>query len=291
MPPHRTLGFNPQVTMDDALLVSDYMTTEGMAYEQAQNMMRDDVQSLLKALSSKSIVNVGELGALSMNINGEITFAPNPNGIDDPENFGFEPLPINTLEKCDTKNIVIPIKRRDIGKYIAAAAAIILTFLFVTPVSDKAFQKEMRASIADFATSEQISMMQQLSAPAPSQISNDTDIEICPVEYSKTENIKIETASQPLDIKTQNEDTSDNSTVIADDTEMRFYIIVASSPNEENAQLAIKELSAKMTADYTIVKCDKRHRIAINNYPTADDAQNALLQYQQTFPDAWVFSY
>ena len=35
MPPHRALVFNPQVTVDDALLLSEYMDDGTMSYEEA----------------------------------------------------------------------------------------------------------------------------------------------------------------------------------------------------------------------------------------------------------------
>ena len=44
-----------------------------------------------------------------------------------------------------------------------------------------------------------------------------------------------------------------------------------------------------MKADYTVVEGDRRHRIAIETYDNADDANSALERIQQTFPDAWVY--
>lgn len=287
MPPHRTLGFNSQVTMNDALLVSDYMTSENISYEKAVQAVQNDVRSLRRLLSTKGEVRFGELGTFTMNIKGEITFVPETNSIDDPNNYGFEPLSIPLLSQCKQDTIVIPIKRRDISKYIATAAAIILTFLFVTPISDKAFKNEMQASITDFATSEQISMMQQLTT-APMHVDNDATVEICPVEFSKTENIVVaeETPKQPI----AHVATAAIVKEAASETPS-FYIIVASSPNAKNAELAIKELTAKRVANYSVVKCGKRHRIAIESFATADEAQNALNSIQQTFPDAWVLEY
>ncbi len=286
MPPHRTLGFNSQVTMNDALLVSHYMTSENITFEKATSVVESEVSALRKQLSTKDEVRFGELGTFSMNINGEIVFIPEANSIDDPENYGFAPLSIPLLSQCKEKPIVIPIKRREIGKYIAAVAAIILTFIFVTPVSDNAFKSEKQASITNFATSEQISMMQQLST-APVRIESDAVVEISPVTFSNTENIAIaeniiEQPTAPLaieEVKTE------------DAAKTMFYIIVASSPNADNAQLAIKELTAKKVADYNVVKCGKRHRIAINSYVSAGEAQEALPEIQQTFPDAWILEY
>lgn len=301
MPPHRTLSFNPQITIDDSLLVSQYMSAGKIPFDVAEKRMNKALTLLRNKLSQDGVVHLGELGTLSMNVKGEISFEQSSNGIDDPENFGLEPLPISLLRHKE-ETIFIPVKRHEIGKYIAMAVAVVLMFLFVTPVSDNAFHKGMQASFSGFASSEQISMMQQLSTKAPEQMTGNTDIKISPVEYTVTESNNSEelansqvaeitaTTKENKEVITEAVATNESITGKSEYTPIH-YIIVASSPNEDNAQLAITELSAKMTADYTVVKCGKRHRIAINRYPTANEAQKALAQYQQTFPDAWILSH
>ena len=292
MPPHRTLGFNSQITIDDTLLVSDYMNTEKVSYEEAINILKHDVETLRNTLSHNSSTRFGELGTFFMDINGVITFEPESNCIDDADNYGLTPLTIRQLYLQQEKVIVI--KRRELGKYIAAAVAIILTFLFVTPVSDRMFNNNLKASLSDFASSEQISLMQQITATAPAPVSNNVECEITPVDFSKnTTSTQVAKDIKTEDIITVIKETPpvNSKTDISGTTEPKHYIIVASCPNAENAQLAIKELGAKKDAEYTVVKCGKRHRIAINSYATANEAQNALAEYHTTFPDAWVLTY
>lgn len=284
IPPHRTLGFNSQVTVDDALLVSDYMKTGNHSYEKATDIMNNDIAMLRNTLTRKGEVCFGSLGIFSMDINGTISFEPDTNGIDDAENFGFEPLSISELQSQREKVIVI--NRHDLRKYVAAAAAIILTFLFVTPVSDKMFNNNLKASLSDFASSEQISLMQQVTASAPKAASI-SDCEIIPVESSSI--------ASAVTVASETEETSIETNAVTEPVlsseQPKHYIIVASSPNADNAQLAIKELGVKMSAEYSIVKCGKRHRIAIECFDTVNEAQNALAEYQTTFPDAWVLTY
>lgn len=315
MPPHRTLGFNPMVNVDDALLVSDYMEQGKYTYEKASEMMRNDINALRRLLSCKSIVRFGELGTFSMNINGCITFTPDANGIDDPENYGFEPLAIQQLHRQQEKTITI--KRRELRKYVAAVAAIILTFLFVTPISDQAFENNYKASLGGFASSEQISMMQQLSEAAPVQVAGSESHEITPIKFSKTSAMVSEEPTTPSSVDKEPAEVVHSNPVpaetiqqaIINNTEAataiptanteentatvskRHYIIVASSPNAENAQLAISELTAKREAGYTVLRCGKRHRIAINSYDSEKEAQEALPEYQSTFADAWILTY
>lgn len=277
-PPCRTMRFNSKVTADDALLVSEYIEREQLAYDDASKLLNKEVDTLRHKLAQESVVRFGELGTFSMNINGKISFEVDVNGIDDAYNFGFEPFAIKGLRSLEDKNIVI--RRRDLGKYIASVAAIILTFIFVTPMSDSAYKQNMQASFTGFASGEQISLMQQVSAPAPTPAINEIDnCEISPIDANG--NMDILHITEPTEpASTAAEPTIENKKV--------YHIIVASSPNESNAQLAIEELSAKMTAEYTVVQGGGRHRISIGEYESNSDATAAIKAIKNTFPDAWI---
>ena len=99
MPPYRTMRFNPKVTVDDALLLSEYMDREQLPYEDAAKLMNNDVSKLRSTLEQSSVVRFGELGTFNMNISGNISFEVDANGIDDADNFGFEPFAIAQLRK------------------------------------------------------------------------------------------------------------------------------------------------------------------------------------------------
>lgn len=295
VPPYRTMRFNPQVKSDDALLISEYIDREQLTYEDACKKMNSEIDALRSALAHDSIVRFGELGTFHMNIKGEVSFDVDSNGIDDPDNFGFEPFAFPLLRDCEDRKIVI--KRRDLGKYIAAVAAIILTFIFVTPMSDSAYKKSMQASFSGFASNEQISMMQQVSAPAPKQAVNEvTNCEIMPIDANGNmtisqpaekqesnpvaiEEAAVATASEPVNVEVAQAPVENKKV---------YHIIVASSPNESNAQLAIEELSIKMVANYSVVKGGGRHRISIGEYASNKEAMDAVKEIKSTFPDAWI---
>ena len=291
MPPRRTLGFNPQITMDDALLTTAYMQQYGISYNQAAILMKDDIKKLKKRLSRKGELYFGELGVLSMNIDGVISFEPAENGIDDPDNYGMMPLPIPMLSHKEEPTITIKINRHRISQYIAAAAAIIIMFIFVTPLSEHTFKNDTKASLGSFASPEQISMMQQVSAPAPIAAANNT-CEICPIEESvKSEVVTTapsETTTATETIATQVESTTESTAEIATS---KYHIIVASSPTEANANLAIKELASKADFDYVKVAGNGRFRISAGGYSTQEEAQNALPEIQVIFPDAWILKH
>ena len=86
------------------------------------------------------------------------------------------------------QTITIPISRNRIAQYVAVAAAVIIMFIFVTPLSDHTFKNDTKASLGSFASPEQISMMQQVGAPAPTT-TVDSKCEICPIDQSASNKV------------------------------------------------------------------------------------------------------
>ena len=298
MPPHRTLRFNPNITIDDALLATAYMQNYGISYNQAATLLKEDIKKLRNSLSRKGEICFGELGTMSMGIDGKVTFTASENGIDDPENYGFSPLHIATLsQKEEEPTITIPISRKRIAQYIAAAAAIVIMFVFVTPLSEHTFRNNTKASFGNFASPEQISMMQQVSSPRPAIAANENcsitpivdgqTAEVAPVTASKKK-AEEPTVAEPAQQQQQAESTA-KAEATAKSAAQQHHIIVASSPNIDNANLAISELSEKAAYNYTIVDCGKRFRIAAGTYSTKEEAQAQLPAIQENFPDAWIY--
>lgn len=292
-PPHRTIGFNPQIKIDDSQLLSEYMAEGNLSYNEAENRLSKDIKHFNKMLAKKGEVCFGNIGTFSMNINGEISFSVSECSIDDPYYFGLEPLAIQPLSEISQKEIVI--KRRDFSRYVAVAVAAILTFFFVTPVSDKAYEPGMQASLAIVSPKENIAKHVIVEKEQPAE---DIVYNITPVEDTVTENIitvkteeivetKIEEVATTVDVI----ETAEEITPVPQTNKKIYSIIVASSPNAKNAELAIRELSAKHKTDYKVVEGNGRHRISIGDYESSSDASKALNEIKNIFPDAWVLTH
>ena len=284
MPPHRTLGFNSQITIDDALLLSEYIDEQQLTYEEAGKALHKDVANLRYELSSKGTVRFGELGTFSMNVTGNITFDPAPNGIDDPYNFGFEPILIPLLSECDKNDIVI--KRRSIKKYVSVAVAAMLTFFIFSPVGDSAYEPSLKAG---FTAGETMLVAKE----AVEEVATAELCEIEPVADTVTETIitKPQATEPAVEVQAEVVEVPATAEPAKIENGPTYSIIVASTPNAEKANLAIQELSAKMQAEYHVVEGGGRHRIAHSSYSSNSEANDDLAQVKGTFPDAWVLTH
>jgi hypothetical protein len=292
MPPHHALAFNPQVTVDDALLLSEYMGDGTMSYEEANECLHSDIEAMRLKLADSGILYFGDLGTFNMDIDGKISFTPNENSIDDPYNYGFEPLAIAPLKELKKKDIVI--KRSNISKYISAVAAAIVAIFVLIPIGSSIFNNDAQLSVAGFAP------VEKSVRPVAVTPVSDAVCEIAPVEETVTAHIFTTSEASPAVEEAQIVEPQAPVTTVADATAQevkeevkeisrQYSIIVASTPNPDKAQLAITELSRKMQADYQVVQGDRRFRIAIESYETEADANAALERIQATFADAWVY--
>ena len=292
MPPHRALAFNPQVTVDDALLLSEYMSDGTLSYEEANERLNSDIEAMRLKLADSGILYFGDLGTFNMDIDGKISFTPNENSIDDPYNYGFEPLAIAPLKELKKKDIVI--KRSNISKYISAVAAAIVAIFVLIPIGSSIYNDDAQLSVAGFAP------VEKSVRPVAVTPVSDAVCEIAPVEETVTAHIFTTSEAAPAIEEAQIVEPQAPVTTVADATAQevkeevkeisrQYSIIVASTPNPDKAQLAITELSRKMQADYQVVQGDRRFRIAIESYETEADANAALERIQATFSDAWVY--
>lgn len=286
MPPHRALVFNPQVTVDDALLLSEYMDDGTMSYEEAGECLANDIEAMRQKLSSTGILCFGDLGTFNMDIEGKISFTANENSVDDPYNYGFEPLAIAPLRELQQKDIVI--KRSNIGKYISAIAAAIVVIFVLIPLGSSIYNRDTQLSVAGFTPVEKSARTVTVVAPASESV-----CEIAPVEETVTAHIFTTPEIPALAIEEAKLEpiapAVEENVEIAEEISKQYSIIVASTPNSDKAQLAITELSRKMQADYQVVQGDRRFRIAIESYSNEADANAALERIQATFSDAWIY--
>lgn len=295
MPPHRSLAFNPQVTLNDALLQSEYMADGLMSFDEASECLANDIDKLRIKLSEAGVVCLGDLGTFTMDIDGKIAFTPNANGIDDPCNFGFEPLVIAPLSELKKKDIVI--KRSSVSKYVSAVAAVIVAIFVLIPFGNSIYNNDIQLSIAGFAPVENTAKAVVAETTVTEAVAVEDVCDIAPVEETVTAHIFTEPAIvEPVAVEEPQQVTEEVAPAVANEVvtapqenQKQFHIIVASTPNAKKAQQAIEELSTVFKADYKVVEGDRRFRIAIESYSTETETNIALERIHATFPDAWVF--
>jgi len=97
LPPSRTLGFNPQLTMNDSLLVQSYVEAYDISYPEALRTIEDEVRELRQHLEIEGAYDLGNLGSLELNEYGKYIFSPCEAGIMTPIYYGLGAFEIATV--------------------------------------------------------------------------------------------------------------------------------------------------------------------------------------------------
>ena len=90
LPPQRTLGFNPQLQINDSLLVQSYVNAYDISYPEALRRIESEVNELREILRSKGEYLLEDIGTLAVNSEGSYIFTPVEAGVLSPELYGLE---------------------------------------------------------------------------------------------------------------------------------------------------------------------------------------------------------
>ena len=97
LPPSRSIGFNPQLKMNDSLLVQSYIEAYDLSYPEALKKVQGEVRELKQQLEQNGEFELNDIGVLKINQEGNIEFTPCEAGLLTPVYYGlssynFEPL-------------------------------------------------------------------------------------------------------------------------------------------------------------------------------------------------------
>lgn len=150
LPPLRTLGFNPQLTINDSLLVHSYIEAYDISYPEALRRIESEVAELRQHIETEGYYELNDLGVMRLGEEGGLLFEPCEAGILSPLLYGLGSFSMQPLEKPEEKpktadenadscpaDHAIVIKMSWL-RNIAAVAAAIIAFVMMTgtPVSN-----------------------------------------------------------------------------------------------------------------------------------------------------------
>lgn len=104
LPPYRTLGFSPNMQLNDGLLVQSYMQAYDATYPEALRIINTKVQQITDTLEQDGELELHGIGTLRQNISGEYTFTPLESGLLSPNLYGFSSFEIPTLKQLEEKD-------------------------------------------------------------------------------------------------------------------------------------------------------------------------------------------
>ena len=286
LPPVRTIGFNPQLTINDGLLVQSYMQAHHTDFPDATRMIEKEVAGLKEQLYQNGCAEMHGIGVLHYNIYSTYEFHPNEDGALSPTLYGLSSFSINRLEypvstvptatrellpqQEKRKRTTVRFKRQWIGNAVAVAVAVVLFFFLSVPVENTYVDKGNYASLGtdglfDAIRSQSLATT-LITVPAKPQQPKKTNVKnnqntLKPVA------VKVEKVGKAHEAPSKNAVVSNlnNKEQPSDKT-----VVAVNKPASEKKETATLSNSKK-----------SKYYIIVSSVPTANDAQQVLNEYKQ----------
>ncbi|MBR1711916.1 MAG: SPOR domain-containing protein [Alloprevotella sp.] len=158
LPPCRTIGFNPQLSLNDGLLVQSYMSATAATYGESVRLIDAAVARLKQRLQEAGVYEIKGVGQLKLKLDGCYAFEPVASGLVSPNLYGLAAFTCPELEEYSTQaadkaaqakkvSRFRLIKRtgsyytitihRELANYVSAAVvALLFYFMWAVPGSD-----------------------------------------------------------------------------------------------------------------------------------------------------------
>lgn len=272
LPPSRSLGFNPEVRHNDALLLGSISRREGISIEAARSALDNGLASLLHQMRMSGEVHIGRLGVFRQDGNTDLpVFEPAVDSLPLRALDGLQPLAINRLgfnddeeEKvacADRQPVVIPFPLKIVASIVAVMVGLGILYSTTSLVNGP------RVNFASLDTG----------------IS--THIErVIDSTVSVSREILLNIAMPPAEVETAAPQEAES--IVADAEEPgRYLLVVASFPNEKTARRHI----AQMADDsLRIIEMEGNYRIYAASASTINEARALAGSLSDRYPSVWV---
>ncbi len=313
IPPHVEIQFNRFITHDDGILIDTYMQVEGASYDEANAIIKHEVNNIITQLHKNKEYQLGSLGILRLDNDHHIFFEPSQSTRVDNDFWGFEEIAISPIRqkienskeqhlivdnKSSEDTIIIPLRKSWLQKI--AVVAIILICFFINTGHQTNNNGENYASVIDH----DILIGKRkpnidISHPWETNV-DDSNIKE-PIQQSEQKTngnlLPVVHSLQPTFNKSQWIETKDNGIKTTTSHNINnspngriYYIIVASCSSQREADHKLKKLSQQGYDHIGILQRDGRYRLYINVFGLKSEAEHYLfgLREVSAFHDAWL---
>ena len=312
IPPMRTLGFNPQLRINDSLLVQSYINALDISYPEALRRIEREVEEMKQVLSEEGFYTMEDIGTLRVNSDGNIEFEPCEAGILSPEYYGLcacefptlkeariarlagnvTQLPIETeqpkdptlLEFIDSEEEkeerAIQIKLSWIRNAVAVAAAVVAFFLMATPIAN-----------SDLGTTTMSNLQGNLLTKLMPKDTNMTPAQPIVKQEKISENTEKTETAEKAEVSEPSENTKQPNTKSDVPSTPTYCIVLASQVKLSNAESYVEQLKARGMNEAEVYIHHHIVRVVYGSYESESEAYRHLnkLNQHDEFAEAWVY--
>lgn len=309
-PPGKRISFNGQLQRNDGLLMHHIAYVEDISYDAAEQGVQEFVKACKKRLEQNGLIIFPEVGKLTVDVEGTISFYPTPGRNLLQESFGLKPVHYRqtfdtvTQAKVETTPVSTPLQparsehgksRRFITTYGVSIAAMLAIVIFI---AQGVYFEPLALENFGFFKPESV-FTSNTESPNTVQTNIDAEpIAAGSLEVSGTLEIVAETSNtettppviennEPTDVATNNSVAPHITEISTSDVAAGYYIVLGAYSSKRNANNFIKEHNH--LAGLVTIPSNGLLRVAMPAGTTAGGAYQLLeKQRQQENPAAWL---
>ena len=327
LPPLRTIGFNPQLTMNDSLLALSYVEAYDISYPEALNRIADEVAEIKQTLENTGRFEFNDIGTIILNETGNYAFEPCEAGILTPELYGlggFDMLPLAQITNTEAAEhataVNMPadanksaeanksaqkrtcIDNKEETNIISANNSVFINEEEEEENSSTEFISIRKSWLRNIAAAcIAIIAFFTLSTPLgtsnlqKSQIDTGMLTKVMPKELTQpVHELVLTSNAQPAE--TPAETPAENTNKMTQDSELAapssayYSIVLASRITKRNAATYTEYLQDKGFKEARVLITDTNVKVIYGSYSTENEAYTALnrLHSYEEFTDGWI---
>lgn len=316
LPPYRTLGFNPQLKMNDSLLAQSYIEAYDISYPEAIKRIVSEVDELNQILDNEGEYELNDIGTLHRNEMGSFDFVPCDAGILTPYLYGLSSFELESLSSIKAKrNKEVIEAEKEITNIPTGIQALEKANIFAnqSSLSNKTEdeqedqEKSIRISISMLRNTAAVAILFVVLMLIPTPLSNKKD-KLIQSELNTSLLYKIipndviteKAGVNPLEkiaSKPQPESTKEVKAkevveeVNTPKKQETFYtIVLASRITKKNAEAYTKSLKTKGLENAEMIAKGGHVKVICGRYESEKEAYKAMnkLNNNPDFADCWV---
>lgn len=316
LPPQRTLGFNPQLKLNDSILAQSYVEAYDISYPEAIRRIETEVSELKQHLANDGFYELNDIGCLSINLEGKLEFEPCEAGILTPELYGlstFEFAPLNPTKRHhsllnatshwhheeSTSHYVAPSEEPDaeqtekgvtirmswIRNTVAIAAALLAFLIMTTPVDNSEQMQIARSEVN----------LPLLSTDSNKQSADKLDLHSIqsvlntPDTIGSNEDEVVITDTAGIENEFFNESKTEQ--LPQSKAKLSYCIVLASQVSQAGAEDFVRRLHKQGYADANVHIYNNVRRVVCGCYATETEARQQLnyIHQNEELKDAWLY--
>ncbi len=299
LPPKRTVGFNPKLTLNDSLLAQSYVEVYDISYPDALVRIEDEVRELRQHLEHEQQYEMNGIGVLRLNGEGRYEFEPCSSGILTPSLYGLGYYEMKTVEQLE-RELLASIQPANAEMPVAKPTA---EGQAMMAEMDQDEERSARfVSLWRNVAVACIAFIAFLLIPTP-LANNDRQVVMSKVntqllDYVMPKEKTTGEAEVREAVKKVSRERTEQASKAAEETlkeqsKNGYTLVLAARVARKNAETYVEKLHKQGLTQAAVESNGKVTRVVFGNYASQDEATKELrkLRENKEFEQAWILKY